>query len=119
MPSCLNGELDGTVREELFGDGVVLPPGFDFGFLDGIALQKSIELLPPAPATFKVVVGYPRCAHITHHRIPPLRESHLPPGGRAAEELRFAVDRLRKLKPITRRPNGDEISNFGVDLNNV
>ncbi len=42
-------EFDAAVLKRLFGDRVALPPSFEFCFLDGIHLQKPIQVGLVAP----------------------------------------------------------------------
>ena len=68
---------------------------------------------------FVVVVCDAGGVHITDRRISPFRQRDSPAVGLSRKQLELAENWLRQLQSLTRRTNGDGVSDFGLNLNNM
>ena len=91
-PHYVDCQLDGTVAQFGFGDGVALTTSFRCGAFDGIRLQELIELFLLAPMASVVVVFELAGVRVADHRIPPAREVHAEASGATTEELERTID---------------------------
>src|SRR5690348_2301634 len=94
----LDGELDRTVGELLFGDAMAPAPRFNFCFLASVCLKEPIELFALAPMATEVVELQLAAGQIADNGITPIRQPYRQAGRFGAEQLHGLLDRARQVQ---------------------
>src|SRR5947209_4154508 len=110
----LDGELDRTVGELLFGDAVATFASLDFCLLAGVHLQKAIELFYFAPVATEVVVLDLAASQIADNRISPVRQSYCQAGCLSAEQVHGLVHRTWQAQPLAGRLHRRGVADLGA-----
>jgi hypothetical protein len=98
---------------------MALATGFKRGLLDGISLEKPVQLNLLAPAAAVIVKTDLAGTGVEHGWINPAGQSHQKPSGFGGKESDSARDGSIKPQSLAGKLDGDCIANFGFDLNNV
>jgi hypothetical protein len=103
----------------LLGNRVPFPPRFELGPLDGIRLEKVIELSARSPVAIEIVVFQVAIGQVADDRIAPAVQANGEPGFGAAEKLHRFVLRLGKSQPLAGRRDRYRIADLRLDLHDV
>ena len=101
------------------GDGMALTPGFHFGSLDSVCLEKMIEVTLIAPATAVGVVPNFARIELAHSRIPPVGKLNAEAADFGGEQSMCALHGLGQPKTLTCVTNCGSIPDFGLDFDDV
>src|SRR6266446_9455171 len=77
-------EHDATIRQGLLVDDMSFLAGLQLGFLDGVNLQKAIELLLLSPFAAVIVIGQRAREWVDDHGVGPTGQMEDEPGGLVA-----------------------------------
>jgi hypothetical protein len=103
----------------LFGDGKALAPGFHFGSLDSVCLEKMIEVTLIAPATTVGIDLYLARIELAHSRIPPVGKLNAETADGAGKQPVCALDGLGKPETLTCVTDGGSVPDLGLDFDEV
>jgi hypothetical protein len=103
----------------LFGDATALLSGFDPAFLDGVGLQKAVEVLLVSPLTAVVVELHLAGRGVADSGIIPVRQSHSQAFDFVIEKVVLALHGCRQAQPLASSLHGVRVSHFRLDGNSV
>jgi hypothetical protein len=112
-------ELDPAFGGRLLDDGMAALAGFQFDALDGVGLQKAVQLGLRALDPAVVVVMDLAAERVEDGRVCPAGQLDDKAGGFAAEELGGAVDRLGQAEPAAGSGHAGRIMDLGANRDDV
>jgi hypothetical protein len=112
-------QADAAVLERLLGHLKVLLSSLELRLLNGVHLEKAVEMLLLAPPAFKIVVADDAAERVDGEGVLSAGQLHQETLGLPAEEVSSSLLRSGEVEPLAGGGNGGGIMYFGLDRDKV